>query len=492
MEFGQGDIGIDNAVGNVLSDKRLLLSHPGASKFNQLYATADKSTTNLAETVNSRGRLRQSSNSKALGSRSDFYISSSSLVSDIMITFSVTTTAATHMMQRGWGFQAINSIEITYANSLIQNLVISGPILREMLLLSCRDQEARENLLLNAGDHVFGAKVDNYACIPVPLLNQNASGVCSNYPLDFSVMNGPMTVSIIWNKSQSFIMSSDDTDITASLALISQLSNATIVTQTSDLQDGAFSVKRALNMNPELVYSIPSKYVNTIVYKQNVAYDGNNKDKIQINLNSAPSGILSHMIFNVHPTSWETGTANGLTQIFGSSVDLFSYKLTYGGQALYQSDSYPEMCAFDLQSYGDSLLYDEYFALGGVAKPAAGAVQTLADGDDGVVKRRMRSRIYHIPLAHDAREVIRAHLTENLPSYSGATLQLELVLNKNKSQYALMANKSGNASNFVAIQNWPWEKNNYENPNNVQYSVHIGYVLESLLEVSNGTVDLQL
>ena len=48
---------IDQAVANVLTQKRLLLSHPGASKFNQMYASADKSTTNLAESVNSRGRL---------------------------------------------------------------------------------------------------------------------------------------------------------------------------------------------------------------------------------------------------------------------------------------------------------------------------------------------------------------------------------------------------------------------------------------------------
>ena len=44
---------INQAVANVLTSKHLLLSHPRASKFGSLYASADQSTTNLAECVNS-------------------------------------------------------------------------------------------------------------------------------------------------------------------------------------------------------------------------------------------------------------------------------------------------------------------------------------------------------------------------------------------------------------------------------------------------------
>ena len=108
--------GIDGAVANVLSGSRLLLAHPGAAKFNQLYATPDMSTTNLAETVNSRGWLHQVSNAKKVGGRSDFYLSSSSLVSDIILTFSITLTDDEQFTGLGWGFDAINAIECTYAN----------------------------------------------------------------------------------------------------------------------------------------------------------------------------------------------------------------------------------------------------------------------------------------------------------------------------------------------------------------------------------------
>jgi hypothetical protein len=122
MEESQSHV--DMAVGNVLSSSRLLMAHPGAAKFNQMYASADKSTTNLAEVVNSRGRLRQTANSSNLGARSDFYISSSSVVSDFLLNFSV-AVPANGITPYGWGFQAISSIEITYSNSLIQNIIIN-------------------------------------------------------------------------------------------------------------------------------------------------------------------------------------------------------------------------------------------------------------------------------------------------------------------------------------------------------------------------------
>ena len=106
----------------------------------------------------------------------------------------------------------------------------------------------------------------------------------------------------------------------------------------------------------------------------------------------------------------------------------------YGGQALYQFDQYEEGCSFDFMNYGDSLEYSEPFSYISANAFAAGA---LNETDGGIFKRVMRSRIYHIPFCHNARKVFREHLTENLPSYSGATLQLEFTVAQNKEQYVL-------------------------------------------------------
>jgi hypothetical protein len=489
--MSENDSGIDSAVSNVLSGSRLLLSHPGAAKFNQLYATPDASTTNLAETVNSRGRLRITSNSKAVGGRSDFYLSSSSLVSDIILNFSITLTNANQMLGFGWGFDAINAVECTYANSLIQSLHINGSVIREYLLLTCKDKCARERLLRNAGNNAKGAVGKVWASIPLPFLNQNAGGNNANYPLDFSVLNGPMTVSIIWNTSNQILQSAANN---AAPTAITEFSDAYLTAQTSDLQDGAFSVKRAMNLNPSLVYSIPAKYLNTISYSINAYTPG---DVATLNLNSAPAGMCSGIIFSVRPQQWKDGSKdadNNYTH-FGSSADLSYLRLIYGGQVLYQYNCYEEGSTFDLMNYGDSLEYDEPFSFISSVAAAAGA---LGETDGGIIKRVMKSRVYHIPFCHNARKVFREHLTENLPSYSGATLQLEMTVAPNKIQHALLQNPANAVAAGVVtapglqITSYPGVPQNYAMPAAVSYVVDLMYVIEGLLEVSNGTVDLQL
>ena len=103
-----------------------------------------------------------------------------------------------------------------------------------------------------------------YASIPIPLLTQNSSGVNGCYPLDFSVLGGLTTISITWNNQNFFIMG---INVVARAVDIAAFNSAPYITcQTSDLRDGAFSVKQAMNLNPMLVYSIPAKYINSVVY----------------------------------------------------------------------------------------------------------------------------------------------------------------------------------------------------------------------------------
>lgn len=451
--MGDGFTHVDMAVQNVLTGSRLLMAHPGAAKFNQLYASADKSTTNLAECVNSRGRLRFDANNLALGGRSDFYISSSSIVNDFMLNVSYQVPAS-GVVTFGWLFQAIQEIQITYSNSLIQNVVIAGPILREYLLLSCTDREARDKLIRNAGKNVNDALA--WASIPIPLLNQNASGVRGNYGLDMSVLGGPITISIIWNKSSVFVR--QYTDGNNPLVPIEVLTSANVTAQTSDLQSSGFAVKTAMNLNPALVYSIPARYVNCIPYTFSAI--GNNAQSVQVlNLNSAPAGMLESIIFSIRPNIWSAAGNN--YRFPGGSFDIDTLQLTYGSQVLYEWRSYEECCNLDLMVYGDTLQYFEGYS-------ASGAV---------ALANLKLSKVYHIPLSHDARQVISGHLVENLPSYSGATLQLRFTIAA-QTRTVTVGNIFNEASTAVGAQS--------------DYTVYVGYVLTSILEISNGTVDMQL
>lgn len=459
---------IDDAVANVLSSKKLLLSHPNGAKFNQLYATSDKGTSNLAESVNSSGRNRVSANSTSVGGRTDFQVSSSSVVYDLILQFEIATVPTAGKLHGGWGFDAINSIEITYSNSLIQNLVVTGQCLKEYMLLSCKSKDQRDEMIRNAGLCADAAATNQKASIPIPLLNQNASGIYGNYGLDFSVMNGPLTISVIWNQQGRFVaQKASGTPVTGTLA---EFSNVSLTMRTSDLQDGAFSVKRALNMNPELVYSVPARYVNCIPYTVKGAAFASGISVLEPqNLNSVPAGQLEYIILSLIDQDLLANTAGSISSNFPPcQPDFESMKLTYGGQTLYEARTYQEICNRDLMMFGDSLLYDQPYSVTAAATPAQ-------------VKK---SKVYCIPMTYEARKVISDHCVENLPSYSGATLVFEGSVRK-------AIGVAGNNS-FIETTLAESGVNTYPKDAGSTYRLNIAYVLTSLLEVSNGTVDLQL
>lgn len=462
---------IDEAVANVLTSSKLLMSHPNDAKFNQLYATSDKGTTNLAECVNSCGRNRISGNSSSVGGRTDFQISSSSVVYDVILQFQVGTVPTAGKLHGGWGFDAINSIEITYSNSLIQNLVITGPCLKEYLLLSCTSKDQRDELIRNAGLCAAAGDTNQKASIPIPLLNQNASGIYGNYGLDFSVMNGPLTVSVIWNPQRRFVAQA--TSGTAVTGVLAAFSTVALSMRTSDLQDGAFSVKRALNMNPQLVYSIPARYVNCIPYTvKGAAFAGGLSVLESINLNSVPAGQLEYIILSLVDQGFNADTAVATGSLSSnlppSMPDFERIRLTYGGQTLYEANTYQEICNRDLLMFGDSLLYDQPYSVSGNATAA----------------QAKKSKVYCIPLTYEARKVISAHCVENLPSYSGATLVMEMTVRK--------AIETKGATSFIEGDIVVTAGQSYPIDGGSTYTLNIAYVLTSLLEISNGTVDLQL
>ncbi len=68
-------------------------------------------------------------------------------IADANSSFKPTKVVKTDCESNADTFSSINppavniaSIEITYSNSLIQNIIMTGPILREYLLLCCRDR----------------------------------------------------------------------------------------------------------------------------------------------------------------------------------------------------------------------------------------------------------------------------------------------------------------------------------------------------------------
>lgn len=453
---------IDRAVENVLTSKRILLAHPGASKLNQQYATSDKVTSNLAETVTSRGRLRVGNNSKAFGATTNFNVSSSSIVSSIMLRAAVTKTANFNVSQEGWLFDAIDSVEVTFSSSLLSNMLIQGPVLREYMLMSCCGSSQREELLKRAGNCPQGASTDDLVgCIPLGYIIANCSFTKGNYGLDYATLNGPVTFQIKWKPSGNIFIRTAAGDV-----LPTEFSELELVAVTADVLDGAMSVKHALAADPSLVYTVPGRYLSAVSYSIASLNIG---VSTPINLQSAPSGMLQAIVLSIRPTG--SGDADGFlgnaahTQLIrGSSVKLSQLSLLYGGQVLFQGNSHEEIKSYYASAFeGDDLSYRE-------------AGQQAANLNTGIVQQR-DSNVYCIPLSYDARCVISKHLTENVPSYSGASLQLSFTVANNEVYK--------NASPFtpdadVAIGNAK------------PYQVWVMYVTNALLEVSGGSMDMQL
>ncbi len=476
----QVNLAIDQAVTNVLSSKRLMLAHPGGAQLHALYPYANTVTTHLAECVNSRGRFRVPSNGQQFGSKTTFSLSSSSIVSDMILSFDVTVGAvAAFTPCTGWGFECINNIEITFSNSLIQQSIIPGPVIRDMLLLSCRDKESRNNLLKNAGKFVPGSLsgLTISAALPILTFIQNASGQYSHFGIDMSTLNGPILISVEWNPQYKVFTGAD-----ANVLSGCTLSASAITCRTTELMDAAFSIKRGMSLNPDLVYSIPAHYYSTVPYNLTATAVG--AEYPVINLNSAPSGMLNCILLHVRKTAYSV--AAGTTPFSGTPVPLKSIRLQYGGTDLYYARSKEEIKSFDLMDFGDSLEYDCLY------RNSILAIQTKNDDCGGTLLNEV-GKVYVIPFGNEMRKLFREKLTENLPSYSGATLQLTITADNSEYYVNSMAVPGAYAAANVGITSaFIPQSADLRSVSNNAATCYVTYVLESLLELSSGQVDLQL
>tara|TARA_R110000782_G_scaffold59186_4_gene123000 strand:- start:4692 stop:6077 length:1386 start_codon:yes stop_codon:yes gene_type:complete len=457
---------IDNAVSEVLSSKRNKLVHPGDGALTQVYATPRDVTSILAEAVTHRGQYRVSSNNLALGAQSNFILSTSAILENIMLVFSVTAPVNGWFSHIGWGFDLIDSIEITYANSLMQNMVIRGDILKEYAKLCCCSKDEREQMLNHAGSLSFKNTAETKtASVPLSFLNYNTSGMRGSWPMDASVLAGPIQICINWtspsNTSRIFV---DSVTPILPADLPVRVIGAEITCTTITLQTSAFGVKDAMMKNRSLVYSIPARYISIV--NESRAVLNAITDVININLNSAPAGMLEGIIIYAAPNdvgaspldNWVNGGTD--KRKHGGSLQIDNLRLQFGSQDLIRYKNREEMLAFNRCNFGDTLTYNELITTPGSATLAYTSVE---------------SDILFLPLIQNGKGVFNGHINEHVPSYGGSQLQLTLQFsNHSEERSTVPGPDDGALVTGTSIQIW------------------VGYLISSILEVSQGTVDLQL
>jgi hypothetical protein len=315
---------------------------------------------------------------------------------------------------------------------------------------------------------------DAFASIPIGSVIMNAAFQSGVYPIDFASLSGPILIQINWNPAIRFVVKNDQ-----ALALPAAWTSCYMTGMTIDLVDSAFAVRNAMANNPTLIYSLPGKYISSVNYNIPTLNVGT---AYTLNLQSAPAGMLSAIILNVRPngvvadtyaggppvagtsTGW-FGIAAGTQMIHANSVKLSTLQLLYGGQSLVNCQSFQEILAMNTQAFdGDDLYFQEQYS--------------IKTGDEFVGAKVMDSYLYVLPFGYNMRKILSGKHSENLSGYAGTSLQLSFTVAQS-TQRNQAANYQSIRDDLVIQAAQP-------------YVVTITYIIDALVEVSQGTVDMQI
>lgn len=448
---------IASAVERTLANKPMLMSMPNSSALTDLYPSVSNSTSHLVECVNRSGSIRISPNSKLLGATSNFSVSSSLLLYNPTLNISI-TQPANHIMFDGWGLQAIETLELSFANSLAQNMIISGTALRDLLLYCQSDPEKRNLVFKQCGNSAAGAGVA-YASIPLACLINRAQ-ISNTFPLDFSTMNGFLQINITWNNAQKFMMVNSTNP---AAAFPTQLTTCELTFCSSAITDAGFGVKNALLSDPMYSYNIPNTWVSPYVYHRDI--QANAGAKTELSVTSCPKGQCHGFLLSLVPTTEFQAAANGQTLTYPSSVNLNTLRVQYNGIDLFRADNYQELNAYYRYKHnGDDLSFRYSFY----------AARVVANHQE------MLSKVYFVPFNYNS-GLCRSQLHhETLPSYDGATIQIEFTvdtINRIRFDGATPYTPLALATAGAAAAE--------------DYRIEITWLLSSLVEITQSGIDIQ-
>lgn len=496
-----GPNAIDQAAASVLASSEMLLTAPNNAKLHALYPTPAECTSTIAQTVCNSGQIRVTSNSKSLGASSNFHISSSAILDPPVLNVTLDLTLAVDGGNApsypvgiapcgdGWLFGLIESLEVTYSNSNLSNLILRGPALREWTLAQCRGVEEREELLRNAGCGnlmlytAAGTKTIS-ASLPLSFLHWQGANVDSGFGFDARTVNGIIQLQINWAnniyKTFSLFRAAGGEDANFALCEIQTpaFKEMYLSFRSYQLMDSTFSVANALATNPYLKYVIPGKWVNTYrmevtgsrVFSSypfgkylNITRESDASD-ITMELTSAPAGMLQAIGIHVRPIAavdmadgpipypWG-GSGVGVDKYTNQYMDclhLDAIQLQYSGQNIVQLNTKKEIDTYMKFIYGEDMSFytqtplptgnaacGTYSVYGqdffGSSADGDTLVASINAGKTNVIYNPLtrgygmrKGQLYLIPLMQNGRSVFQDRHFENLPQYSGSTLTLNL------------------------------------------------------------------
>lgn len=303
-----------------VSKERVLLDSAGTKK-TALYYTKDDIQVADVECDFVTGRYSQSVSSLAWGSTSQFTIPNSDFLSQCILHVELPDLVANQTLPRGWLIAAIKEITYSVGSSNISQIRLSGKSLYHALMVEACTAEQRLELLSLAGEayNTLNTKtVEGSVILRLPW-----SSMSHKLPLDTSLLNNPIQISITFHSADRFYG--------GSAAAPASMVSGKLFTRQGVLTDKSNSLRRDLMNNSDLMYSYPFIHLQSPSTKFLPSIAGEQVVEISEFLNSD----LTSIIFSLHYTAAQKNA--GTTAPYPNvGLELTDIQLLYNGQTIYE------------------------------------------------------------------------------------------------------------------------------------------------------------
>ena len=292
-----------STVGNVVSQdgilvtKRTILSNPGTKLDYSLYYNAVNTLVQASQCTWTQGRYKQNLSSSQFGAQSTILIPNGSFVQTLSLHLELPPLLANMVLNRGWGFAAIQSISFLMGSSNVPQITIQGQTIYQLMMAQCESVLKRSEMLALAGQETFGPTAGNVSCdLILPLPFSVFAGKDSPFPYDTNLLQNPITINI-----QLAPLSAFCSGVGAASWIERQFKKAEVSLKLGDMLNKDAGLRRKMQENPDLIYGYPFNHFQSY----QAAFDSaiNNTTLIDINLLGFINADLLGIVFGVQLTS---------------------------------------------------------------------------------------------------------------------------------------------------------------------------------------------
>ncbi len=344
-----------------LAVKRSALSAPGTI-LDENYYTANNSVVSLVETTYSTGRLTMSLTSTDFNSQSQVLIPNSSFISDTYLTLTLPNLLDNQTLCRGWGYACINSLSYLFGSSNVSQLTINGQSVWHRISMQCDTEEKRSELWRLGGEEyltpiMFTDPADGVvkrdpsavlsATVLLPFPWSSSCGANPKIGFDSNCLMNPLTIQVQFDQAQRIYG--------GSAVKPAGFNNATIIVVTGDLSNKNQSLRRELELRPDLSMFYPfihsQSFTSADFAGSSWKAQGGPSPPISIPVQAFINADLIGMTLSVVRTSLLTPIANGSpSPMLYDAIQ--NVELLWNGTLLYRSPADSWKCTSMRSSIG--------------------------------------------------------------------------------------------------------------------------------------------